>query len=68
MKYADVDKIYRNVPLDKIPWNSETPPYALVELVQSGKVRPCKTLDLGCGAGNYAIYLSEQGFEVSGVA
>ena len=67
MKYADVDKIYRNVPLDKIPWNSEKPPDALVELVQSGKVRPCKTIDLGCGAGNYAIYLAEQGFEVSGV-
>ncbi len=67
MKYADVDKIYRNVPLDKIPWNSEKPPDALVELVQSGKARPCKTIDFGCGAGNYAIYLAEQGFEVSGV-
>ncbi|WP_440955080.1 class I SAM-dependent methyltransferase [Methanosarcina sp. Mfa9] len=67
MKYADVDKIYRNVPLDKIPWNSETPPDALVKLVQSGKVRPCKAIDLGCGAGNYAIYLAEQGFEVIGV-
>jgi len=35
--------------------------------VQSGKVRPYKTIDLGCGAGNYAIYLAEQGFEVIGV-
>jgi len=67
MKYADVDKIYRNVPLDKIPWNNENPPDALVELVQSGKVQPCKAIDFGCGAGNYAIYLAEQGFEVSGV-
>jgi 2-polyprenyl-3-methyl-5-hydroxy-6-metoxy-1,4-benzoquinol methylase len=67
MKYVDVDKIYQKVPLDKIPWNSETPPDALVELVQSGKVRPCKTIDLGCGAGNYAIYLAGQGFEVIGV-
>ncbi len=67
MKYADVDKIYRNVPLDKIPWNNETPPDALVELVQSGKARPCKTIDFGCGAGNYAIYLAGRGFEVSGI-
>lgn len=67
MKYVDVDKIYKEMPLDKIPWNSETPPDALVELVQSGKVRPCKTIDLGCGAGNYAIYLAGQGFEVTGV-
>lgn len=67
MKYADVDKIYKEMPLDKIPWNSETPPDELVELVYSGKVRPCKTIDLGCGAGNYAIYLTGQGFEVTGV-
>jgi cyclopropane fatty-acyl-phospholipid synthase-like methyltransferase len=67
MKYADVDKIYRTIPLDTIPWNSETPPDALVRLVQDKKVRPCKTIDLGCGAGNYAIYLAGLGFDVTGV-
>jgi SAM-dependent methyltransferase len=67
MKYADVDKIYQTIPLDNIPWNSETPPDALVELVQKEKVRPCKTVDLGCGAGNYAIWLSGLGFDVTGV-
>jgi len=51
----------------EIPWNIETPPIALVELVESGKVTPCKTIDLGCGAGNYAIYLSTLGFDVTGV-
>ena len=67
MKYADVDKIYRTVPLDNLPWNSVTPPDALVRLVQDGKVRPCRAVDLGCGAGNYAIYLAGLGFEVTGV-
>jgi SAM-dependent methyltransferase len=67
MKYADVDRIYQDIPLDNIPWNSETPPDALVRLVQDGKVRPCKTIDLGCGAGNYAIYLAGLGFDVTGV-
>jgi cyclopropane fatty-acyl-phospholipid synthase-like methyltransferase len=67
MKYADVDRIYQTIPLDNIPWNSETPPDALVRIVQDGKVRPCKTIDLGCGAGNYAIYLASLGFDVSGV-
>lgn len=66
-EYVDLDRIYKEVPLDQIPWNSETPPDALVELVKSGKIRPCKTIDLGCGAGNYAIYLARQGFEVTGV-
>ena len=38
MKYADVDKIYQTIPLDTIPWNSETPPDELVNLVKDGKV------------------------------
>ena len=67
MEYTDIDRIYRNVPLDKIPWNNEIPPDALVELVESGKVRPCRAVDLGCGAGNYAIYLAAHGFEVTGI-
>ena len=67
MEYADIDRIYRDIPLDKIPWNSESPPDALVTLVRSGKIRPCKTVDLGCGAGNYALYLAGRGFEVTGI-
>ncbi|MEE9370024.1 MAG: class I SAM-dependent methyltransferase [Sedimentisphaerales bacterium] len=62
-----IDDLYKNTPLDEIPWNIETPPELLVELVDSGKVRPCKAIDLGCGAGNYAIYLAGRGFEVTGV-
>jgi SAM-dependent methyltransferase len=67
MYQDDIDRIYREIPLENIPWNSETPPDALVDLAGSGSIRPCKTIDLGCGAGNYAIYLAGQGFEVTGV-
>ncbi len=31
------------------------------------RVKPCKTIDLGCGAGNYAIYLAGRGFDVTGI-
>jgi SAM-dependent methyltransferase len=62
-----MDKIYGKTPLDEIPWNIETPPNVLVELVDSGKVKPCKTIDLGCGTGNYAIYLASRGFDVTGI-
>lgn len=62
-----MDEIYGNMPLEDIPWNVEAPPKLLVELVETGKVRPCRAIDLGCGAGNYAIYLAEKGFEVTGV-
>ena len=67
MMQIDMDRIYKNMPLEKIPWNSENPPEALVELVESGRVKPCKTIDLGCGAGNYAVYLAGTGFEVIGI-
>ncbi len=63
----ELDRIYKNIPLREIPWNIETPPDALVELVDCGKVKPCKTVDLGCGAGNYAIYLATRGFDVTGI-
>jgi SAM-dependent methyltransferase len=62
-----MEEIYKNTPLEQIPWNMETPPVPLVELVDSGKVQPCTVIDLGCGAGNYAIYLAERGFDVTGV-
>lgn len=62
-----IDDLYENTPLEEIPWNVETPPELLVELVDSGKVRPCRAVDLGCGAGNYAIYLAGRGFEVTGI-
>lgn len=67
MTQIEMDRIYGEMPLEKIPWNIETPPDALVELVENGKVKPCQTIDLGCGAGNYAIYLASIGFDVTGV-
>jgi cyclopropane fatty-acyl-phospholipid synthase-like methyltransferase len=63
----DMDDIYRKIPPDKIPWNMEEPPEALVELLERGKVRPYKTVDFGCGTGNYAVYLAGMGFDVTGV-
>jgi cyclopropane fatty-acyl-phospholipid synthase-like methyltransferase len=67
MEYVDIDRIYQKVPLERIPWHLEAPPDALVELVTSKTILPCKTIDLGCGAGSYAIYFASVGFEVLGV-
>ena len=66
MMQVDLDKIYREKPLNKIPWNYETAPDSLIELVESGKIIPCKTIDLGCGTGNYAIFLATK-FNVTGI-
>ncbi len=61
------EQIYKGSRPEEIPWNSEQPPELLVELVESGKVKRGRALDLGCGLGNYAIWLASLGFEVVGL-
>jgi len=61
------DSIYQNIPLDEIPWNRQQPPELIIELLESGRIKPCRALDLGCGAGNLAIYLASRGFDVTAV-
>jgi 2-polyprenyl-3-methyl-5-hydroxy-6-metoxy-1,4-benzoquinol methylase len=62
-----MEQVYGEMPPDSIPWNLSEPPELLVAAVETGKIKPCKTVDLGCGAGNYAIWLARQGFDVIGM-
>ena len=62
-----MEQIYSNAPPDKIPWNIKQPPKQLVELVESEKIVSCSAIDLGCGAGNYAIWLAKNGFRITGI-
>lgn len=39
----------------------------LMSLVESGRIKPGRAIDLGCGAGANAIYLAQNGFEVTSV-
>lgn len=39
----------------------------LVELVESGRIKPCRAIDLGSGTASNAIYLAQHGFDVTGV-
>jgi SAM-dependent methyltransferase len=47
-------------------WRCLSPSNLLVDAVQQ-RSKAGKALDLGCGAGEYAIYLAKQGYEVTGV-
>jgi SAM-dependent methyltransferase len=38
----------------------------LVRLVESGRLEPCRAIDLGSGTASNAIYLAQHGFEVTG--
>ena len=39
----------------------------LVEMVETSAIKPCRTLEVGCGTGTNAIYLAQHGFDVVGV-
>ncbi|MCD4759984.1 class I SAM-dependent methyltransferase [archaeon] len=57
------EKIYEGVAV----WTEFGPPKELRDLVESGEIKPCNVLDVGCGEGFYAIYLASKGFDVTGI-
>jgi len=58
------NKIYQEQNPDEIPWNFEVIPDCFKRVIDSGWVKSCKTLDMGCGLGHYANYLVSLGFNV----
>jgi len=67
MERIDWDKIYRNTPIEKIPWHTSKPDKILIKLVNEGKIKKGKVMDLCSGDGTNSIWLASKGFDVSGV-
>jgi SAM-dependent methyltransferase len=57
------DWMYRH---KRVPWDLG-PRKELVEAVESGRLQPCRAIDLGCGTASNAIFLAQHGFDVTGV-
>jgi len=49
------------------PWDIGRPQPAFVELVHAGELTKGLVLDIGCGTGENALYLAENGFSVVGI-
>jgi SAM-dependent methyltransferase len=50
------------------PWDRDPTPAALREMVEGPAARrPGRALEIGCGMGRHAIYLAEQGWQVTGI-
>lgn len=62
-----MDRIYRDVPLDRIPWNLATPPELLQQAIKAHVPMPGRIVELGCGAGNYVIWFAKAGHATTGV-
>jgi methyl halide transferase len=48
-----------------IPWDLGRADYNLTEMVVNWPIMPCKTLELGCGTGDNAIWMAEHKFQVT---
>ena len=56
------DTMYR---LGVAPYDTRRPCRQLVDLIDSGRVAPCRTLEIACGTGTNAMFLAERGFDVT---
>src|SRR4030065_26638 len=50
----------------RAPWDIG-PRKELVDLVNAGRIKPCKAIDLGSGTASNAVFLAQHGFDVTGV-
>jgi len=48
-------------------WDTGHPSTELKRMVETGQIKPCRTVEIGCGTGSDAIYLASQGFDVTAI-
>jgi SAM-dependent methyltransferase len=49
------------------PWDIGAPDSNLIQVVTSRPIKACKAMDIGCGTGDNAIWLSQRKFHVVGI-
>jgi SAM-dependent methyltransferase len=49
------------------PWDTGQPSSELVRVLREEGIAPCRALELGCGTGTNAVWLAQQGFDVTAV-
>jgi methyl halide transferase len=50
-----------------LPWDIKRPDANLVNTIANFRIKPGKGLDVGCGTGDNVIWLSRQGFKMTGI-
>jgi len=63
----DAEHFEQSYQAGETPWDVGKPDFNLIQTVTSTPIEPCKALEIGCGTGDNAIWLAEQGFEVVAV-
>ena len=63
----DAEHFKKSYKAGETPWDIGKPDDNLIHTVTSTPIAPCSALEIGCGTGDNAIWLSQEGFEVSGI-
>ena len=64
---APEDRFNEHDKTGSAPWDIGKPDFNLIRTVTATPIGPCKTLEVGCGTGDNAIWLAQQGFSVTGI-
>jgi len=59
----DWEEMYKGTP----PWDTGRPQPAFIALFKAGEIKRGRILDVGCGTGENALFLAENGSTVTGV-
>lgn len=49
------------------PWETGKPSSELARVIAEENIKPCRVIELGCGSGVNAVWLAQQGFDVTGI-
>lgn len=66
-KYRDWNRVYTEHSLKELPWELGRPREVLVDLIEAGRIKPCRALDICCGTGTNTLYMARMGFDVTGI-
>ncbi|MEX2027240.1 MAG: class I SAM-dependent methyltransferase [Pirellulaceae bacterium] len=64
MRDIDWDSHYQS---GEPPWETGQPSAELARVIAEEQIQPCRVIELGCGTGINAVWLAQQGFDVTGV-
>lgn len=53
--------------IDRPPWETGRPSAELRRVIEEENIRRCRVLELGCGSGINAVWLAQQGFDVTAI-